>query len=173
MIRLAVKMMNLDPLQLPDFSVEVPMLGGIELQNGSITGLSTIRRTGTNCITDDQKGLHVEIDLGLGDLTINLTTAISIGMISEDVNILVVVNCTRLAMEITETSEAKLSLKSFEIKTMQGLDVHLKALKLTDAAVNALLDTLTTLFKGLIADVAEQLISGVIELIIEMINDTL
>ncbi|KAH7937956.1 hypothetical protein HPB49_018222 [Dermacentor silvarum] len=47
-IRLAVEILKLDPLQLPDLSLEVPMLGGITLHDGSLTGLSTVRRTGSN-----------------------------------------------------------------------------------------------------------------------------
>ncbi|KAH7950536.1 hypothetical protein HPB49_025579 [Dermacentor silvarum] len=172
-LRLGVEIMNLDPLTLPDMSLKVPTLGGIKLHNGSLSGLGTVRRTGPNYLKSDDGGLELHVEIGTGHLAINYTTTLSVLFMSVDVYIFVDVDSTCVTLLIKETSDAKLALESFKINSMQGIDVRLKALKLTDRAVNAILSTATAIFKGLIKGAAEVMLRDMVNKIIKMVNEQL
>ncbi|KAL3210695.1 hypothetical protein MRX96_008644 [Rhipicephalus microplus] len=165
--------MKLDPLKLPDKSLKVPVLGGMQLHNGSLSGLGSIRSTGPNYLRSDDRGTELHLDMGTGSVAINYTTTISVLFLSVDVYIFVDVDSTRLTLTINETSNAKLALQSFEIMSLQGLDIRLKALKLTDPATNAILGTATTVLRGLIKVVAESIMREMIIEVIKKVNEQL
>ncbi|KAL1482037.1 hypothetical protein MTO96_015123 [Rhipicephalus appendiculatus] len=102
LLRLGVENMKLDPLKLPDKSVKVPVLGGIKLHNGSLSGLGSIRSTGPNYVRSDDRGLELHLDMGTGRLAINYTTTISVLFLSVDVYIFVDADSTRITLTINE-----------------------------------------------------------------------
>ncbi|KAH6924925.1 hypothetical protein HPB50_026531 [Hyalomma asiaticum] len=101
-LRLGVKNMKLDPLVLSDMSLKVPVLGGIELHNGSLSGLSSIRSTGPNYLTSDNRGFEMHVDMGTGRLAMNYTTTLSMLFWSVDVYVFVNVDSTRITFTINE-----------------------------------------------------------------------
>ncbi|XP_049269968.1 uncharacterized protein LOC125757825 [Rhipicephalus sanguineus] len=165
--------MKLDPLKLPEESIDVPVLGGIKLHNGSLTGLGSIRSTGPNYVRSDDLGLEMHVDMGTGPLAINYTTTLSVLFMSVDVYIFVDVDSTRITLTINETSDAKLALQSFKITSLKGLKTRLQALKLTDPFTNTILQSATTIFKGIIREVAEAMIRGMINNMIKKVNEQL
>ncbi|KAH7961754.1 hypothetical protein HPB52_011918 [Rhipicephalus sanguineus] len=165
--------MKLDPLKLPDKAIEVPVLGGIKLHNGSLSGLGSIRSTGPNYVRSDDRGLEMHVDMGTGRLAINYTTTLSVLLLSVDVYIFVDVDSTRITLTINETSDAEFALQSFEIISLQGLEIRLQALKLTDPATNTILEAATAIFKGIIKEVAESMMRDIINETIKKVNEQL
>ncbi|XP_077486725.1 uncharacterized protein LOC144098032 [Amblyomma americanum] len=169
-VRLGVGFLNADPLALPNNTLDIPMLGSIALHDGKMAGLKSVRRTGPNSMVADVRGLNITFDVGTGHLAINYTTTLSFLFISRDVLISVQVECMRITLQIKETKDTMLALSSLSIKSMQGLDVRLKAVKVADPLFNTFLKTATTVFKGLVEKVAEIALRQVVKDLIDEIN---
>ncbi|KAH7937136.1 hypothetical protein HPB49_008099 [Dermacentor silvarum] len=77
----------MDPLTMPNLTLEIPELGDIKIHDGHLSGLGTIQRTGSNFICADDAGLKVQLDVGLEQMALNCGAVISTPILTQDVNI--------------------------------------------------------------------------------------
>uniref|UniRef100_A0A023G1S0 Putative conserved plasma membrane protein n=1 Tax=Amblyomma triste TaxID=251400 RepID=A0A023G1S0_AMBTT len=155
LLRVGVNALSLDPLALPNKTVDVPMLGSLALHGGKVAGLSTLRRMGSVLLTADDMGFNMSADMGTGHLAVNYTTTLASMFISHVVVISVNIQCTRIALHINQTADNKIALRGLNLKTLEGLEVKLHSIKLTDPFFNLFLLGTTTVLKKFIEKAAE------------------
>uniref|UniRef100_A0A6G5A200 Putative secreted protein n=1 Tax=Rhipicephalus microplus TaxID=6941 RepID=A0A6G5A200_RHIMP len=72
-LRLGTKYLKLDPMALPNQVLDFSLFGRVLLLEGSVSGLSSIRQTGTNLIRAENGTFSASIDLGTEQLHVNYT----------------------------------------------------------------------------------------------------
>ncbi|KAL3255360.1 hypothetical protein MRX96_017276 [Rhipicephalus microplus] len=102
-LRLGTKYLKLDPMALPNQVLDFSLFGRVLLLEGSVSGLSSIRQTGTNLIRAENGTFSASIDLGTEQLHVNYTALITAAKFSHLVAYLsAFVRMTRMALVIRQ-----------------------------------------------------------------------
>uniref|UniRef100_V5H9I6 Putative secreted protein n=1 Tax=Ixodes ricinus TaxID=34613 RepID=V5H9I6_IXORI len=122
-----VQYYHLDPVALPDvnqtfektyylFCCTVPKGVSRILTNGSLAGLSTIRRTEYFLFGANRKGIEVHADFGVGPLHLHYAGNVTLVGISYGVDVIITIQYIRVVLQVFESLTEGLVVKDFRIK---------------------------------------------------------
>ncbi|XP_037560445.1 uncharacterized protein LOC119437508 isoform X5 [Dermacentor silvarum] len=174
MLRLGTSFLKLDPMALPDQAVDFSVFGKVLLLEGSVSGLRSVTRTGSNIIRAENGTFSASIDVGTQQLLVNYTAMITAARFSHLVAYLSAsIGATRMTLHLNGTDAGELQLGGFELKKFDGLKVKLEAVKHGDFLINTILNSATKLFRSVLKKTAEQMIVKHVRSSLKDINNLL
>ncbi|XP_070384585.1 uncharacterized protein [Dermacentor albipictus] len=174
MLRLGVSYLKLDPMALPDQTVDFSFFGKALLLEGSVSGLGSLTRTGTNIVRVENGTFCASIDVGTQQLLVNYTALITAASFSHLVAYMSAsVSATRMTIHLNETDAGELQLGGFKLIKLDGLEVKLDAVKHGDFLINTIINTAASLFSGVFQKVTEQMIVKAVRSHLKDINNLL
>lgn len=157
---------KLDPLKLPeqvskfDKKVLVRFHGEAKLYNGTLTGISTIHRTGNSRFNMTEYGIDVFADVALGALDVNYKAHIKFMGKGPTVDMHVHIAYVRLLAEVAQGKESEMALKQFKVLRLDGFKLKINGLGPLSAIFNFFTKHFTNLFKNQVKNKVEKVIRG-------------
>nr|XP_050024306.1 uncharacterized protein LOC126518572 [Dermacentor andersoni] len=159
MLRLGTSFLKLDPMALPDQTLDFSFFGQVLLLEGSVSGLRSLTRTGTNIVRAENGTFCASIDVGTQQLLVNYTALITAARFSHLVAYMSAsISATRMTVQLNETDAGELQLGGFKLIKFDGLEVKLKAVRHGDFLINTIINAATSLFRGVLKKTTEQMI---------------
>ncbi|KAM7302837.1 uncharacterized protein ISCGN_018345 [Ixodes scapularis] len=169
---------HLDPMALPDVNqtfektfLYMKLKGEVMLTNGSLTGLSTIRRTEYFYFGANRKGIEVYADFGVGPLYLRYAGYLALNRITYDIEVVITIKNIRVVLQVIEDLQQGLVVKDFRIKTMEGLTVELHNLGIVSYVFNLIAKGATYIFGNLIRDRVDSALRAEIRKQVQELND--
>ncbi|KAK8772564.1 hypothetical protein V5799_024194 [Amblyomma americanum] len=159
---------RLDPLQLPeqvagfDRTFLVRFHGETRLYNTTLTGLSTVRRTGNCRFQMDDKGLDVLADVGVGALDLDSKAHVKFMGRGPTVDLHVHIDYVRVLLEALQV-DGVVQLRQFKVQELLGFALKINGLGPLSYMFNFFSTYFTMLFKGIVRSRVEKVLSAQIE----------
>uniref|UniRef100_A0A224YEI2 Glycine rich superfamily member n=1 Tax=Rhipicephalus zambeziensis TaxID=60191 RepID=A0A224YEI2_9ACAR len=159
---------TLDPLHLPeqvasfDRTFLVRFHGEIRLYNTTLTGLSTVTRTGNCRFQMDDKGLDVLADVGVGALDLDSKAHVKFMGRGPAVDLHVHIDYVRVLLEALQV-DGVMQLRRFKVQELLGFTLKINGLGPLSYMFNFFSTYFTKLFKGIVRSHVEKILSAQIE----------
>ncbi|XP_050673741.1 uncharacterized protein LOC126971459 [Leptidea sinapis] len=169
---------GLDPMALPDivegFSVRVLLItysAWLKLQNGRMTGLVNVSRSGDQKVNYFAKMLRVRVELEFTDLEFNYDYLVKVMNIGPTGRIVGSLSSFKIIADILiDFNNDEIQLQQFSLTDVGRLRVAFRGNILTDWLVNPVITVFTTLFNGVIMWTVQLTIRNVAQDAIVAIN---
>ncbi|XP_050049935.1 mite allergen Lep d 7-like [Dermacentor andersoni] len=159
---------TLDPLHLPeqvasfDRTFLVRFHGETRLYNTTLTGLSTVQRTGNCRFQMDEKGLDVLADVGVGALDLDSKAHVKFMGRGPTVDLHVHIDYVRVLLEALQV-DGVVQLRRFKVQELLGFTLKINGLGPLSYMFNFFSTYFTRLFKGIVRSRVEKVLSSQIE----------
>uniref|UniRef100_A0A6G5A5Z1 Putative conserved secreted protein n=1 Tax=Rhipicephalus microplus TaxID=6941 RepID=A0A6G5A5Z1_RHIMP len=159
---------TLDPLHLAeqvtgfDRTFLVRFHGEIRLYNTTLTGLSTVQRTGNCRFHVDEKGPDVLADVGVGALDLDSKAHVKFMGRGPTVDLHVHIDYVRVLLEALQVDKV-LQLRRFKVQELLGFTLKINGLGPLSYMFNFFSTYFTKLFKGIVRSRVEKILSAQIE----------
>lgn len=159
---------TLDPLHLPeqvasfDRTFLVRFHGETRLYNTTLTGLSTVQRTGNCRFQMDEKGLDVLADVGVGALDLDSKAHVKFMGRGPTVDLHVHIDYVRVLLEALQV-DGVVQMRRFKVQELLGFTLKINGLGPLSYMFNFFSSYFTRLFKGIVRSRVEKVLSSQIE----------
>lgn len=159
---------ELDPFHLPDQvsgfdrTILVRWHGETRIYNATLTGLSTVRRTGDCRFQMDENGIDVMADVGVGALNLNSKAHIKFMGVGPTVDLHVHIDYVRILLEALQV-DGVLQLRQFKVQELRGFQLKIKGLGPLSSMFNFFSKYFTKVCKGLVRSRVEKVLRRLIE----------
>lgn len=158
----------LDPFHLPDLvsgfdrTILLRWHGETRIYNATLTGLSTVRRTGDCRFQMDEKGIDVMADVGVGALNLDSKAHVKFMGRGPTVDLHIHIGYVRILLEALQV-DGVLQLRQFKVQELQGFNLKMKGLGPLSSMFNFFARYFTKIFKGVVRSRVEKVLSRQIQ----------